>query len=89
MALVSVASSLEASSWRERPCGAAVLRLPSNVIVPAGFEDVEAAVSNRMWSAGAAAPEGSASTAIWCVVVACHGLGGNLGRKGGRVVGSY
>jgi hypothetical protein len=63
--------------------------LPSNVIVPAGFEDVEAAASNKMWCTGAAASEGSAAATIWCVVVACHGLGGNLGREGGRVVDSY
>jgi hypothetical protein len=33
-------------------------------IVPAGIEDAEAASSSRMWSAGAAAPEGGASATI-------------------------
>jgi hypothetical protein len=62
--------------------------LPCSVFMPAGMEDVEAAASSRTRRAGAAAPEGGAASSLWCRDAACHGLGGNLGREGGRVVGS-
>jgi hypothetical protein len=43
------------------------------------------ALRGRMRSA---ASEGGATATIWFMVVACHVVGGDLGREGGRVVGS-
>jgi hypothetical protein len=67
---------------------AMVVCLPCCAVMLAGMEDFEVAASGRLQRAGAAAPEGRAATSLWCGDVACHGLGGDLGRVGGRAVGS-